>query len=248
MAQYIDGDKLLEYYEERHKNLCKKNGETDAYCQGYEDAMYVAEHIDFAADVVPKSEVDLYRKQVDELEDELASTYDKLENAKAEIETLKDNNEHLAVILEETKIELKAMRGAANSYKMHYEKAEAEVERLHGILLQFTDIVHKWGAKNNIDTSEISLVPILQEEADSIIKKANQELQKEIDLLKSTITHKEEEAYTKGYADAKADILEKLQAEVERAETIAKYGDDFYEGKAEGVNAAMNCILSEGEE
>ena len=71
---------------------------------------------------------------------------------------------------------------------------------------------------------------------------------KEADILKSTITHKEEEAYTKGYADAKADILEKLQAEVERAETIAKYGDDFYEGKAEGVNAAMNCILSGGEE
>ena len=37
------------------------------------------------ADVVPKSEVDLYRKQVDELEDELAQTYDKLENAKAEV-------------------------------------------------------------------------------------------------------------------------------------------------------------------
>jgi hypothetical protein len=55
-----------------------------------------------------------------------------------------------------------------------------EIERLHGILLQFTDIVHKWGAKNNIDTSEISLVPILQEEADSIIKKANQELAREI--------------------------------------------------------------------
>jgi hypothetical protein len=70
----------------------------------------------------------------------------------------------------------------------------------------------------------------------------------DLNLLKSTITHKEEEAYNKGYADAKADILEKLQAEVERAETIAKYGDDFYEGKAEGVNAALNCILSEGEE
>jgi DNA-binding transcriptional MerR regulator len=37
------------------------------------------------ADIVPKSEVDLYRKQVDELEDELAQTYDKLENAKAEV-------------------------------------------------------------------------------------------------------------------------------------------------------------------
>lgn len=55
-----------------------------------------------------------------------------------------------------------------------------EIVRLHGILLQFTDIVHKWGAKNNIDTSEISLVPILQQEADSIIKKANQEYASEI--------------------------------------------------------------------
>lgn len=78
------------------------------------------------------------------------------------------------------KIELEAMRTAANAYKMHYEKAKSEVERLHGILLQFTDIVHKWGAKNNIDTSEISLVPILQEEADSIIKKANQGVAREI--------------------------------------------------------------------
>lgn len=78
------------------------------------------------------------------------------------------------------KIEHEAMRTAANAYKMHYEKAKSEVERLHGILLQFTDIVHKWGAKNNIDTSEISLVPILQEEADSIIKKANQGVAREI--------------------------------------------------------------------
>ena len=38
-----------------------------------------------------------------------------------------------------------------------------ENERLRGILLQFTDIVHKWGNKNGYDTSEISLVPILNE-------------------------------------------------------------------------------------
>lgn len=43
------------------------------------------------ADVVPKSEVDLYRQQVDELEDELASTYDKLEDAKAEKDALIKN-------------------------------------------------------------------------------------------------------------------------------------------------------------
>jgi hypothetical protein len=58
MPRYIDGEKLLEYYEERHKNLCLKNGETDAYCQGYEDAMYAAEHLDFAADVVPRAELE----------------------------------------------------------------------------------------------------------------------------------------------------------------------------------------------
>ena len=37
------------------------------------------------ADVVPKSEVDLYKRQVDELEDELASSYDKLENARSDV-------------------------------------------------------------------------------------------------------------------------------------------------------------------
>lgn len=37
------------------------------------------------ADVVSKSEVDLYKRQVDELEDELAQTYDKLEAAKTEV-------------------------------------------------------------------------------------------------------------------------------------------------------------------
>lgn len=64
MARYINGDKLLEYYEERHKNLCKKNGETDAYCRGYEDAMYVAEHLDFAADVVPRAEVEVLQAEL----------------------------------------------------------------------------------------------------------------------------------------------------------------------------------------
>ena len=37
------------------------------------------------ADVVPRAEVELYKRQVNELEDELATTYDKLENAKADV-------------------------------------------------------------------------------------------------------------------------------------------------------------------
>ena len=97
-------------------------------------------------------------------------------------------------LIKELTVELEAMRGAANSYKMHNEKLtevversetargckesvdngfsssvtelQRENERLRGILLQFTDIVHKWGNKNGYDTSEISLIPILNEEAE----------------------------------------------------------------------------------
>lgn len=49
--RYIDTDKLREDYEERHKNLCLNYGETNPYCQGYEDAIYVAENAP-TADVV----------------------------------------------------------------------------------------------------------------------------------------------------------------------------------------------------
>lgn len=41
----------------------------------------------------------------------------------------------------------------------------------------------------------------------------------DLDLLKSTITHKEEEAYNKGYEDGKADMqgeVERLEREIER--------------------------------
>jgi hypothetical protein len=51
VSRYIDADKLCEYYEERHKNLCLNYGETDLYCKGYEDAMLVAENTP-TADVV----------------------------------------------------------------------------------------------------------------------------------------------------------------------------------------------------
>lgn len=87
----------------------------------YADEQHIrddCEYFAYTADVVPKSEVDLYRKQVDELEDELASTYDKLENAK---------------------VELEAMRTAANSYKMHYENLAREIKRTKAMLLDSID-------------------------------------------------------------------------------------------------------------
>jgi hypothetical protein len=74
MARYIDADSLL-------KKIWYDNSDSIVL------RSYAAELVKAmpTADVVPKSEVDLYRKQVDELEDELASTYDKLEVAKAEV-------------------------------------------------------------------------------------------------------------------------------------------------------------------
>lgn len=60
-----------------------------------------------------------------------------VERLEAEIETLKDNNEHLAVMYEEAKeikIDLDAMRGLANSYKRLYDTLKKEhIELINGI-------------------------------------------------------------------------------------------------------------------
>ena len=80
-----------------------------------------------------------------------------------------------------------------------------------------------------------------------VIDKAIDKAKTEIDLLKSTITQKEEEAYNKGYEDAKADILEKLQADIARDEILAEYGDELFEGRIAGFRAVMN-YLAESEQ
>ena len=83
MARYIDADLLLERLSKKKSEVAKGR-----YTEGFNDAiMRVRSMVSSAstADVVPKSEVDLYKRQVDELEDELAQTYDKLETAKTEI-------------------------------------------------------------------------------------------------------------------------------------------------------------------
>ena len=61
-----------------------------------------------STDVAPKSEVE-------ELLTRLTHAYEKIDIAEDEVEALE--------------IELKTMRSAANSYKMHYEKAKTEVAR-----------------------------------------------------------------------------------------------------------------------
>lgn len=79
MDEYIKKQDLIDWCDETYKKQTNIKGKE------YVNAFLQAVIICPTADVAPKSEVDLYRKQVDELEDELASTYDKLENAKNEV-------------------------------------------------------------------------------------------------------------------------------------------------------------------
>ena len=67
-------------------------------------------------------------------------------------------------------------------------------------------------------------------------------------LITSISTDKEEEAYNKGYEDAKADILEKLQADIVRDSVLAEYGDELFEGRIAGFKAIMNYLNAEGAE
>lgn len=75
-----------------------------------------------SADVVPKSEV---AKEFtcfvgDPHKVDHCPYLDEIEKAKTEVETLKDNNEHLAVMLEEAKIEVERLQEEANRYKRYF--------------------------------------------------------------------------------------------------------------------------------
>lgn len=72
-------------------------------------------------------------------------------------------------IVEKLTEENERLQGLVKEVQEYNESWVKDNGRLRGILLEFTDIVHKWGNKNGYDTSEISLVPILNEE--SAIKK-----------------------------------------------------------------------------
>lgn len=102
MAPYIDLDRYIARINS--EDIVVKAKDTEfKYEQGYLSGLIqasIAAKTMPTADVVPRSEVDLYRKQVDELEDELASAYDKLEKAKAEVarEIFAEIGERLSVV------------------------------------------------------------------------------------------------------------------------------------------------------
>lgn len=49
--------------------------------------------------------------------------------------------------VEHLKVELDAMRGAANSYKMHYEEVQAEIERLKELAAEKQNLTEQWQNK-----------------------------------------------------------------------------------------------------
>ena len=56
---------------------------------------------------------------------------------------------------------------------------QKEVERLISILLKLLDGITIWGIINNVDTTEFSLIPILEEQKNNIVRKIEAETIKE---------------------------------------------------------------------
>lgn len=71
-----------------------------------------------------------------------AKTYDKIDRQQTDNESLKVENQSL--------------RGAANSLKMHYEEAQAEIERLENALLALMNYLNIIGC----DKSDVSFIKI----------------------------------------------------------------------------------------
>lgn len=68
---------------------------------------------------------------------------------------------HQKAEIENLKVENQSLRGAANSLKMHYKEAQAEIERLQNILVAFMSALGK--VKNVEDIESITQIPIMWE-------------------------------------------------------------------------------------
>lgn len=121
MARYIDADKLIAHLKDEIKACEPKfggraNGKSVAYGTelGLKSAISFAETL-ATADVSPKSEVD--------------KAYARGFERGKKANVCGFSAEEIAQKAENLAIELDAMRGAANSYKMHYENERQEVAR-----------------------------------------------------------------------------------------------------------------------
>ena len=125
MARYIDVEGYRKLFDEEYKKTRKliSEGEThlDNLAEGFSEASRVIDGIP-TANVVPTERLENALKLLEKTEDELYGPEGEVTKLTAE---------------------LNAMRGAANSYKMHYENAKAEVAReifaeIEGMFIRYT--------------------------------------------------------------------------------------------------------------
>lgn len=56
------------------------------------------------------------------------------------------------------------------------DSQKAEIERLQSILLRFLNELSEWGDKNNVDTTNFSIIPIVESEKESLVKQLKIEI------------------------------------------------------------------------
>ena len=99
-------------------------------------------------------------------------TIDLINRQKAEVERLQKELEEAAVTIHDA-----AKR--YSEYKKLIQCQKEEIERLQSILLKFVREINIFENKHNIDTSDFSLIPILENEKNSIVKQIKSEARKE---------------------------------------------------------------------
>ncbi len=100
------------------------------------------------------------------------ASLDLINRQKAEIERVQKDLEEAAVTIHDA-----AKR--YSEYKKLIQCQKEEIERLQSILLKFVREINIFENKHNIDTSDFSLIPILENEKNSIVKQIKAEAIKE---------------------------------------------------------------------
>ena len=110
------------------------------------------------------------QKYVDALENAFNDRTAELKTAKADYEALKEQEE-------------KAHQYCKNvcepKYKAEVEKKKEKISRLQNILIKFLNEMFEWGNKNNVDTTNFSTIPILENAKENITKQLKVEAYKE---------------------------------------------------------------------
>lgn len=119
-----------------------------------------------------KAEIETCYEFIEQLEEARNIWDDKCKHQQAEIERLQKELEEAAVTIHDA-----AKR--YSEYKKLIQCQKEEIERLQSILLKFVREINIFENKHNIDTSDFSLIPILENEKNSIVKQIKDEARKE---------------------------------------------------------------------